>query len=81
VTTGAVTKRIDRLVRQGYAERLAIDDDGRGRLVRLTSDGLALVDRMITEHLAHEDRLLGALGEQDRATLANLLGVLAASLE
>lgn len=81
VTTGAVTKRIDRLADQGYVEREASDRDGRGKLVRLTDDGLALVDRMIAVHLTNEDRLLGALDRTERQLLGDLLARLAVSLE
>lgn len=81
VTTGAVTKRIDRLVHQGYVEREATDADGRGKLVRLTDRGLKLVDRMIEVHLANEDRLLAALDAGEREQLSQLLAKLARSLE
>jgi DNA-binding MarR family transcriptional regulator len=81
VTTGAVTKRVDRLAAQGYVDREATADDGRGTLVRLTPAGLDLVDRMIAEHLANLDSLLGALDASERETLADLLSRLAVSLE
>ena len=81
VTTGAVTKRVDRLAAQGYVDREATADDGRGKLVRLTPAGLELVDRMIAEHLATLDSLLGTLDPTERETLAELLSRLAVSLE
>ena len=81
VTTGAVTKRVDRLAAQGYVDREATADDGRGTLVRLTPAGLDLVDRMIAEHLANLDTLLGALDASERETLDDLLSRLAVSLE
>ena len=40
VTSGAVTKRVDRLVAAGYVERRVCDDDARSRRVRLTDEGL-----------------------------------------
>jgi DNA-binding MarR family transcriptional regulator len=81
VTTGAITKRIDRLQRQGLVERIGgVEDDGRGKLVRLTARGRALVDRLIAVHLANEDRLLSALSPAERRTLADLLAKLDASL-
>ncbi|HEX6149014.1 MarR family winged helix-turn-helix transcriptional regulator [Nocardioides sp.] len=81
VTTGAVTKRVDRLVAQGYVDREATADDGRGKLIRLTASGLDLVDRMIGDHLANLDALLGVLSTSERGRLAGLLGRLALSLE
>ena len=77
VTTGAITKRIDRLERQGYVERGGgVEDDGRGKIVQLTSQGRAFVDRMIAVHLANEDRLLAVLTRDERKTLAALLAKL-----
>jgi DNA-binding MarR family transcriptional regulator len=81
VTTGAITKRVDRLELQGFVSRTGgVEDDGRGKLIRLTPRGEALVDRLIAVHLANEDRLLGALSPSERRTLANLLAKLDASL-
>lgn len=81
VTTGAVTKRIDRLVGQGLVERRAVADDGRGKVVSLTGAGLAFVDRMIAVHLDNEDRVLGALDPGEREHLGRLLAKLALALE
>ena len=41
VTTGAMTKRIDRLVARGLVERREVEQDGRRRIVALTLAGLA----------------------------------------
>ena len=68
-----MTKRLDGLESAGLVERLADPDDRRGRLVALSAKGRALVDRAVVEHLANEQRLLGALSTSERRTLANLL--------
>lgn len=81
VTTGAVTKRVDRLLAQGLVTRGPAASDGRGRVVTLTDEGRALVDRLMPAHLANEDRLLGGLTGAQRRELAGLLHVLAASLD
>ena len=82
VTTGAITKRIDRLEAQGYLARDPSGlEDGRGTLVRLSRKGRTLTDRLIAVHLANEDRLLGALTSPERGTLAALLAKLDASLD
>jgi DNA-binding MarR family transcriptional regulator len=81
VTTGATTKRIDRLERQGLVTRRATDVDGRGRVVALTPPGRRLVDRMLARHLANEAQLLAPLGERRRRQLADLLGELAMVVE
>lgn len=80
VTQGAATKRVDRLARQGYVERVASTGDGRSVPVRLTDAGLAFVDRMIAVHLANEARLLSGLSAREQRQLAGLLAKLHASL-
>jgi DNA-binding MarR family transcriptional regulator len=80
VTSGAVSKRLDRLEERGLVERRPSAEDGRGRVVRLTDRGRAVIDEAMTAHAANEARLLAALGERDREQLAHLLGRLAESL-
>jgi DNA-binding MarR family transcriptional regulator len=73
VTTGGLTKRVDRLEARGLVERRAEASDARRRLVRLTPSGLDLIDRAFTAHLANEHRLLRELGEADAAALEPIL--------
>ncbi len=80
VTSGAVSKRLDRLEARGLVERRADATDGRARTVVLTPAGRALIDDAMTAHVANEARLLEALGARDRDTLARLLARLAESL-
>ena len=81
VTSGATTKRIDRLERQGYVTRRQSDLDGRGRIVALTPAGLELVDELLAVHLANEASILAPLTSTQRNELALHLGALAASVE
>lgn len=80
VTSGAVSKRLDRLEARGLVERRADATDGRARTVVLTPAGRALIDDAMAAHVANEARLLEALGARDRDTLARLLARLAESL-
>jgi DNA-binding MarR family transcriptional regulator len=73
VTTGGLTKRVDRLEARGLVERRAEASDARKRLVRLTPIGRELIDRAIAAHLANEHRILAELGEADTRTLEPLL--------
>jgi DNA-binding MarR family transcriptional regulator len=81
LTSGTVSLRLERLVKAGTVTREADPDDRRGSLIRLTEEGLRLFDVIAPEHLANEDRLLSALTEEQRRTLAGLLRHLLASLE
>lgn len=73
VTTGGTSKRLDRLESAGLVERLQSADDGRGRIVRLTSSGLELINRAFTAHIENENRLVSELSVQDRNELEALL--------
>lgn len=73
VTSGAISKRVDRCERQGWVARSVDDRDGRGRLISLTSKGRALIDEAFTAHMANEHRLVGLLSERDRTLLAEAL--------
>jgi DNA-binding MarR family transcriptional regulator len=73
VSSGAVTKRVDRCVQQGWVSRRVGDRDGRGRVIALTDAGRELIDRAFEAHMANEHRLVGMLSELERARLAHLL--------
>ena len=73
VTTGAVTKRLDRLEAAGLVQRRASETDGRGRVVALTAEGARVIDEAFTEHVANEARLLAAVPPADRAALERIL--------
>ena len=73
VTTGAATKRIDRLEAAGLVSRHVSDVDGRGRVVALTEAGLRVIDDAFTAHIANEHRLLEPLSAKERADLERLL--------
>ncbi len=73
VTTGAVSKRVDRLVEAGLVTRGVSERDGRGRVIALTDAGLELIDRAFTDHMENEHRLLSNLSPSDRAQLERLL--------
>jgi DNA-binding MarR family transcriptional regulator len=81
LSSGGMTKRIDRIVDEGLAERRPDPNDRRGTLVRLTRRGKALIDRALEEHVANEERLLAHMSRRERAQLDALLRKLLAGLE
>jgi DNA-binding MarR family transcriptional regulator len=80
VTSGAVSKRVDRLEARGLVERRPSRTDGRSRTVRLTPAGRDLIDEAMTAHTDNESRLLAALDRADHEALGGLLARLAESL-
>ena len=82
VTTGAMTKRLDRLETRGLVSRRQSADDGRGRVIALTDAGRELIDRAFTAHVANERRLLDdGLSTTDAAALERLLATWLAHYE
>lgn len=80
VTSGAITQRLDRLQARGLVTRTPSESDGRVVHVSLTEEGLALVDRVLPDHLATENRVLAGLGGAGLGALASLLRDLLESL-
>lgn len=73
VTSGAMTKRVDRLVAAGLVTRRRSEADGRARVVALTEAGRELIDRAFAHHMQNERRLLEPLSAQERTQLEALL--------
>ena len=73
VTTGAMTKRIDRLEDAGLVTRRVSRRDGRGRVVALTAAGRERIDRAFEAHIANEHRLVAALDPDDRRAIETIL--------
>jgi DNA-binding MarR family transcriptional regulator len=81
ITSGTMTNRIDQLEKAGLVERLTNPDDRRSVLISLTPQGLDLVDRAVTVHVANQHRLTELLPAEDRKALDALLGKFLAQFE
>ena len=81
VTSGGLTKRLDRMAEAGLVARRADPDDRRGTRVRLTRRGRTTIDRAVQDHVRNEERLLRTLTAADRRTMDALLRRLMADLE
>ncbi|RFA12465.1 MarR family transcriptional regulator [Subtercola boreus] len=81
VTTGAMTKRLDRLVAGGLVVRRVAEGDGRRRVVALTARGREVIDAAFTEHMANERRLVDLVPAADRPALEVLLAGWLAAFE
>jgi len=73
ITTGGLSKRVDRLEERGLVRRRVEASDARRRIVHLTNDGKRLIDSAFTAHLDNERALLAQLGEEDSALLEQVL--------
>jgi DNA-binding MarR family transcriptional regulator len=73
VTTGGMTKRLDRLEANGLIRRETDPRDRRGKLIALTREGRALIDQAVEAHVRNEQRLLAELPAATRERLVPLL--------
>jgi MarR family transcriptional regulator, 2-MHQ and catechol-resistance regulon repressor len=77
LTTGGVTRLVDRMVEAGLVARQNCPSDRRSVHVVLTPDGRSTLGRSITEHIEGIDRhLMAPLDAQDRAALGVALSKL-----
>lgn len=81
LSSGGMTKRLDRMSEAGLLERRPDPDDRRGTLVRLTRRGKALIDRTVGLHVANEKRVLAGLSRGEQRALDDALRTLLAGLE
>lgn len=81
LSSGGITKRLDRLLEASLIERRSDPNDRRGALVRLTRKGRAVIDRALETHIASEEQLLKPLDRAERRTLDDLLRRLLGDLE
>jgi DNA-binding MarR family transcriptional regulator len=74
LTTGGVTRLVDRMVDAGLVERQACPSDRRSIHVILTPEGRNVLDRAVEAHIEGIDRhLIAHLSDKDRANLATAL--------
>jgi DNA-binding MarR family transcriptional regulator len=81
LTSGGITKRLDRMAEAGLIERRPDLSDRRGTLVRLTRRGKTIIDKAMAVHMVNEARLIDSLTTAQRRALEGLLRTLLVGLE
>jgi DNA-binding MarR family transcriptional regulator len=82
LSTGGVTRLIDRMAAAGLVERVSDPDDRRGRLVRLTPSGADTVVRASRVHVENIQRyFIEPLPAAHRARFADDLRILSQSAQ
>lgn len=76
ISSGSMTNRIDRLEKIGLVKRKPNPADKRGTLVALTTQGLALIDKVIDAHVANQQAIVSGLSKREQSQLSELLGKL-----
>jgi DNA-binding MarR family transcriptional regulator len=74
VVPSNVTKQVDALEVRGLVKRVPSPVDRRASFVRLTTEGSALLERILPDHYAGQMRLLAHLSAAERTSLMRLLG-------
>lgn len=81
LSSGAMTKRIDRVVAAGFATREPDPSDRRAQLVRLTEAGRVLAERAVPLHFGGARDALGVLSEREERDFTAAARKLLLSLE
>jgi DNA-binding MarR family transcriptional regulator len=81
LSPAAMTNRLDRLEAGGLVSRALDPANRRSMPVALTERGRELVDVAVAEHVANEQLLLGALGDERIDQFDRLLRALLAALD
>ena len=81
LSSGGITKRLDRLEESGLVRRRGDPADRRGVLVQLTRHGREVIDAAVDAHVANEEDFLRPLPETDQRALNDLLRKLLAGIE
>lgn len=73
LSSGAMSTRIDALVKRGFIDRIASAEDRRSCSVTLTDAGKALIDQAVADHVENERKILDPLTADEQEALAGLL--------
>ncbi|NVN56335.1 MarR family transcriptional regulator [bacterium Scap17] len=73
LSSGAMSTRIDQLVKRGLLQRQASDEDRRSNRVALTEAGRHLIDSTLEAHVENQHRMASALDSDEQHQLACLL--------
>lgn len=81
VTSGAITKQVDRLIVAGYVDRLPGPQKSGGFLIHLTEKGFVAADRALTALADSSVVSHSALTAEERVTVLHLLEKMLRDLE
>ncbi|MEZ9233058.1 MarR family winged helix-turn-helix transcriptional regulator [Vibrio amylolyticus] len=73
LSSGAVSTRIEQLVKKGLVERIASEHDRRSCKVMLSEEGVAFIDTALNAHVENLDNMLSPLNQKEQSELSKLL--------
>ena len=75
LTSGGVTRLVDRLAKEDWVERVSCPSDRRVHWAHLTDKGAEVVADALVTHLQDlDDHYFGAMSEDEQATMSAVLG-------
>ena len=81
LTSGAMTRQLHQLEKRGLIQRQINPADARSVLVQLSTEGLALIDVAVAEHVQNLHSLVNGLSAEEAVQLDQLLGKWMEALE
>jgi len=81
ITSGTMTHRMTQLEKKGLIERVANQQDARSKLVKLSQQGLDIVNQAVEEHVQNELKILSPLTQEQQKQLNDALNTLLVLLE
>lgn len=81
LSSGGLTKLLERLEGEGLVSRRPDPRDGRGILVHLTEAGRRLQQKAFDTHLTNEEELLAPLADDERCSISDALRTLLTAFE
>ena len=73
LTSGSISTAVDRLEQRGLVSRRLDAQDARARAVHLTASGRRLIERAFARHREAMEKAAGALDQEERRRLVELL--------
>jgi len=73
LSSGAVSTRLEQLVKLGWVKRVSSEQDRRSCKVILTPEGIEIIDTAVDAHVNNLDNMLNVLTDSEQEQLANLL--------
>ncbi len=73
LSSGAVSTRLEQLVKIGWVERVSSEQDRRSCKVILTPKGIEMIDAAVDAHVSNLDNMLNVLTDAEQDQLAKLL--------
>lgn len=81
LTSGAMTNRLDKLEAKGLIARAHSKEDRRSVSVKLTKEGVSLIDEMMQVHVDLQHSLIQGMSKEQKAQLNQYLKVCLAEFE